>query len=148
MGTFASATRGSCSSVSLAFTGPILELVKGPRSGGFQLFGDAETGKSTAGMVAGSIWGRHRSPERREKGFTESWHTTAGQVELTALAHNHMLLVLDETKRAGRTDKERGSVVIDISFNFAEQTERERMNECLGRCVPGPFISSAPRITP
>ena len=77
--------------------------------------------------VAGSIWGRHRSPERREKGFMESWHTTAGQVEMTALAHNHTLLVLDETKRAGRTDKERGGVVIEISFNLAEQTERERM---------------------
>ena len=114
--------------VSLAFTGPILALVKGPRSGGFQLFGDAETGKSTAGMVAGSIWGCHRSSERREKGFMESWHTTAGQVELTALAHNHTLLVLDETKRAGRNDKERGRVVLDISFNLAEQTERERMN--------------------
>ena len=114
--------------VSLACTGPILALVKGPRSGGFQLFGDAETGKSTAGMVAGSIWGCHRSPERREKGFMESWHTTAGQVELTALAHNHTLLVLDETKRAGRNDKERGRAVIDISFDLAEQTERERMN--------------------
>jgi Domain of unknown function (DUF927) len=42
---------------SLALTGPILPLARGPRSGGFQLFGDAESGKTAAATVAGSIWG-------------------------------------------------------------------------------------------
>ena len=54
--------------VSLAFTGPILRLVSGPKSGGFQIWGDAEAGKTTAAMVAGSVWGCHRSegrPSRR-----------------------------------------------------------------------------------
>ena len=92
---------------SLALTGPILPLVDGPRSGGFQLFGPAESGKTAAAMVAGSIWGCHRSLERREKGFAESWHTTAGKVEITALAHNETVLLLDDTKRAGRNDKDR-----------------------------------------
>jgi putative DNA primase/helicase len=32
-------------SVCLAFTGPILRFVKGPKAGGFQIWGDAETGK-------------------------------------------------------------------------------------------------------
>jgi uncharacterized protein (DUF927 family) len=45
--------------VSLAFTGPILRFVRGPRGGGFQLWGDQETGKTTATMVAGSVWGCH-----------------------------------------------------------------------------------------
>ena len=38
----------------------ILPLVKGPRSGGFQLVGPPETGKTSAAMVAGSFWGCHQ----------------------------------------------------------------------------------------
>jgi putative DNA primase/helicase len=114
-----------CASLGLA--GPILRLVSGPRSGGFQLFGPAESGKTAAAMITGSIWGCHRSPERRENGFSESWHTTAGKVELTALAHNETVLVLDETKRAGRNDRERAQAVLDISFGLAENVERERL---------------------
>jgi hypothetical protein len=113
---------------SLACVGPILRFVSGPRSGGFQISGLGETGKTTAAMVAGSFWGCHLSPERREKGFAESWHTTAGKVEITALAHNETLLILDETKRAGRNDLQRAHAVSDISFNLAEGTERERLN--------------------
>ena len=112
---------------SLGLTGPILPLVSGPRSGGFQLFGEAETGKTAAAMVTGSIWGCHRSPERRESGFAENWHTTAGKVEITALAHNETVLILDETKRAGRNDKERAQAVVDISFGLAENVEKERL---------------------
>ena len=112
---------------SLGLTGPILPLVSGPRSGGFQLFGPAESGKTAAAMVTGSIWGCHRSPERRESGFAENWHTTAGKVEITALAHNETVLILDETKRAGRNDKERAQAVLDISFNLAENVEKERL---------------------
>lgn len=114
--------------VSLSCVGPILRFVTGPRSGGFQISGLGESGKTTAAMVAGSFWGCHSSPERQEKGFAESWHTTAGKVEVTALAHNETLLILDETKRAGRTDLLRAEAVIDISFNLAENTERERLN--------------------
>jgi putative DNA primase/helicase len=112
---------------SLGLTGPILPLVGGPRSGGFQLFGSAETGKTAAAMVTGSLWGCHRSPERRENGFSESWHTTAGKIEITALAHNEAVLILDETKRAGRNDKDRAQVVLDVSFGLAENVEKERL---------------------
>jgi len=112
---------------SLGVTGPILPLVSGPRSGGFQLFGPAESGKTAAAMVTGSIWGCHRSPERRENGFAENWHTTANKVEITALAHNETVLILDETKRAGGTDKERARVVLEVSLNLAENVEKDRL---------------------
>src|ERR1700730_2888439 len=120
---------------SLGLTGPILPLVGGPRSGGFQLFGPGESGKTAAAMVTGSIWGCHRSPERRENGFAQSWHTTAGKIEITALAHNETVLPLDETKRSGRTNKDRGQAVIDISFGLAENVEKERLTN--GRSVRG-----------
>jgi putative DNA primase/helicase len=114
-------------STSLAFTGPILRYVKGPRTGGFQTSGPAETGKTTAAIVAGSVWGCHVGAERQEKGFSESWHTTAGKVELTALAHNNTLLTLDETQRAGRNPRQRADAICDTAFSLAEGNERERL---------------------
>jgi hypothetical protein len=113
--------------VSLAFTGPILPFVSGPKSGGFQLWGPPESGKTTAAMVAGSVWGCHRSEGRREKGFVESWKSTAGKVEVTALAHNDGLLILDETKLAGKDAKQRAEVVTDVVLKLAEHTEKERL---------------------
>jgi uncharacterized protein (DUF927 family) len=54
---------------SLACTGPILPFVSGPRTGGFQISGKAETGKTALAMVAGSIWGCHCDTVRKDKGF-------------------------------------------------------------------------------
>ena len=112
---------------SLGLTGPILPLVNPPRSGGFQLFGRGESGKTAAAMVTGSIWGCHLSPERGERGFAETWHSTGGKIEITALAHNETVLILDETKRAGREDKDRAKTVVEISFGLAEGAERDRL---------------------
>jgi Domain of unknown function (DUF927) len=113
--------------LSLAAAPLILPLVKGPRSGGFQLVGDPETGKTCAAMVAGSFWGCHRAPGRRELGFGESWNTTKGKMEVTALAHNHSLLILDETKRAGSNDNKRAEAVVSTAVGLAEHTEKERL---------------------
>jgi hypothetical protein len=114
-------------SACLAFTGPILSLVKGPKAGGFQIYGRAETGKTTAAIIAGSVWGCHRGEGRREKGFAESWRTTPGKVEVTALTHNDGLLILDETRLAGTNDRERAEVVTSVAFALAEMTEKERL---------------------
>jgi putative DNA primase/helicase len=126
--------------VALAFTGPILLFV-GVRSGGFQIYGDAETGKSTAAMVAGSVWGCHRLPDM---GFLETWNTTANTVELTALAHNDGLLILDETKNAGDTDAERAKVVINVTMRLAEQREKRRLTATSAyRTWRGYFLSTS-----
>jgi putative DNA primase/helicase len=113
--------------VSLAFTGPILRFVRGPRGGGFQLWGEQETGKTTATMVAGSVWGCHTGTGDREIGFAETWHTSANQVEITALAHNDCLLILDETTLAGADDHSRAQVVITVTMTLAQQREKQRM---------------------
>jgi putative DNA primase/helicase len=113
--------------VSLAFTGPILRFVRGPRGGGFQFWGQKETGKTTATMVAGSVWGCHTGSGNREIGFAETWHTTANQVEITALAHNDCLLILDETGQAGSDDRSRAQVVITVTMTLAQQREKQRM---------------------
>ena len=114
-------------SISMALTGPILRFVKGPRTGGFQIAGPAEAGKSTAASVGGSVWGCHVGAERQERGFCETWHSTSGKIELTALAHNETALFLDETQRAGRTARQRAEVISDIAFSLAEGNERERL---------------------
>ena len=130
--------------VALAFTGPILPLVKGPKAGGFQIYGEPETGKTTEAMVAGSVWGCHREEGRRERGFAEVWNSTTGKVEVTALAHNDALLILDETKRAGKDDRERAHVVTSGSFGLAEMTERERLtNQGSARWWRSYFLSTS-----
>ena len=65
-------------------------LVRGPRRAVSTVGVKAETGKTAAAMVAGSVWGCHRRRHDREIGFAENWHTTAGKVEITALAHNEL----------------------------------------------------------
>lgn len=46
---------------------------------------------------------------------------------MTALAHNHSLLILDETKRAGKNDHERAQAVVNTAVGLAEHTEKERL---------------------
>ena len=111
---------------SLAFTGPILRFVSGERSGGFQLYGKGETGKTTAAMVAGSVWGCHRDPAKRQAGFCEKWNTTVNELEVTALAHNDALLILDETKLAAAKEKDRADIVLNVVFRIDGMIEKGR----------------------
>jgi len=112
---------------SLACTGPVLRFVPGDKSGGFELVGLGETGKTCVAIIAGSFWGCHLVLEFRERGFCETWHTTSGKVEITAFAHNDTILLLDETKLAGDNDKQRGQVVLRVVFSLSEGGERERL---------------------
>ncbi|WP_338691748.1 DUF927 domain-containing protein [Bradyrhizobium sp. 26S5] len=114
---------------SMACTGPILPFVAGPRTGGFQITGPAETGKTTAAMVAGSIWGCHRDSARADKGFAESWNTTINKLDETAQAHCDALLILDETNLAGTDDKSRAHAVFNGAFRLSEGTKKKRFNE-------------------
>jgi hypothetical protein len=114
---------------SLAFTGPILRFGSVEKSGGFQLYGKGETGKTTAAMVAGSVWGCHRDPAKRQAGFCEKWNTTVNQLEVTALAHNDALLILDETKLAGGNEKERANIVYNVVYRIDSMVEKGRMTD-------------------
>jgi hypothetical protein len=128
---------------SLACTGPILQFVSGPRNGGFQISGPRETGKTTMGMVAGSIWGCHRDPRKKEKGFAESWNTTLNALEQTAQAHSDALLNLDETNLAGGTEKERAAKVLEGAFRLSENTKKNRYNELGGAAWRLYFLSTS-----
>lgn len=71
-----------------AFSGALLECA-GADSGGFHFRGASSTGKSTAQIVASSIWG-HPSKYKR------SWRFTANGLEGIAALHNDGILILDE----------------------------------------------------
>lgn len=70
---------------------PALLAVTGLESGGFHLVGDTSTGKTTAVKVAVSVTGEKKIP---------TWRTTTNGLEMTATAHNHSMLPLDEIGQA------------------------------------------------
>jgi uncharacterized protein (DUF927 family) len=73
--------------ISAAFAAPLLKLVNA-ESGAFHLRGNSSTGKTTAALIAVSVYGDSR--------FLESWKTTDNALEETAMGHNDLVLVLDE----------------------------------------------------
>ena len=73
--------------VSSGFAAPLLSLVD-MESGGFNFFGESSIGKSTALLMACSVYG---SPEYRQQ-----WRSTINGLEAVCTAHNDCLLVVDE----------------------------------------------------
>src|SRR4029077_11311279 len=68
-----------------------LLLAANAESGGIHLRGASSTGKSTALVMAGSVWGGGA-----RGGYVRSWRATANGLEGVALAHCDALLCLDE----------------------------------------------------
>ncbi len=105
--------------VSLAFAGPLLELL-GLDGGGIHFRGASSRGKSAVQRVAASVWG---SPA-----FLHSWRATANGLEGVAAACNGSLLALDEL---GEIDgRESGRVVYMLANGVgkarADRTGRAR----------------------
>lgn len=73
--------------ISAAFAAPLAALVN-TDGGGFHFRGGSSTGKTTALIVAGSVWGG--------SSFRRAWRTTGNGLEGIAAIHNDNLLVLDE----------------------------------------------------
>lgn len=99
-------------SVNLAFAASILPI-GGDTSGGFHLYGTSSTGKTTALLVAGSVWGGDP-----RKGFLETWRSTANGLEATAELHNHSLLLLDEVSQVNPS--EIGEVIYSLANGFGK----------------------------
>ncbi len=78
--------------ISAAFAGNLLEPAK-MESGGFHIHGNSSTGKSTAQILAASVWGK---PEN----YKHSWRSTSNGLEGVAALHSDNLLILDEIKEA------------------------------------------------
>ena len=76
--------------LSAAFAAPLLYLT-GAESGGYHFRGKSSGGKTTALVVAGSVWGGGGL-----KGYIKSWRTTDNGLEAVAAEHCDTLLGLDE----------------------------------------------------
>lgn len=76
--------------ISVAFAAPLL-AVTGDDGGGFHLRGASSSGKSTALVVAGSVWGGGGT-----RGYVQSWRATDNGLEALSALHNDCLLCLDE----------------------------------------------------
>lgn len=89
--------------VSASFAGMILHH-GAQESGGVHFVGSSSTGKSTAQLVAASVYG---SPS-----FKQSWRATGNALEGTCALHNDAALILDEMAEVD--PKEVGSIVYMI----------------------------------
>jgi putative DNA primase/helicase len=87
----------------------------GVESGGFHLRGASSIGKSTALLVAGSLWGGGET-----LGFLTSWRATSNGLEGVAVVHNDALLCLDEISQVSA--KEAG----DIAYMLANSCGKNR----------------------
>ncbi|WP_262299707.1 DUF927 domain-containing protein [Microvirga sesbaniae] len=76
--------------LSTAFAGPLADLLN-DEGGGVHLVGGSSLGKSTALVIAGSVWGGGG-----RGGFTQTWRATGNALEAIARAHSGTLLALDE----------------------------------------------------
>jgi putative DNA primase/helicase len=89
----------------LAISAAFAAALIGPceaESGGIHLRGPSSTGKSTALVMAASVWGGGSA------GYVRSWRTTSNGLEGVALAHCDALLCLDELSQVPA--KEAGEV--------------------------------------
>lgn len=79
-------------SVCAALAGPLLFLLNCTQGGAIHWVGDSSIGKSTAAIVAASIWG--------SSDLIRSWSATANGLEGIALTRNDTCLILDEISEA------------------------------------------------
>mgnify|MGYP000724643209 CR=1 FL=1 len=75
-----------------AFAGPLLSRVN-MQGGGFHIFGNSSSGKSTISKVAASVYGKHSQ-------YVKSWLATTNGLEGIAAQFNVTLLILDEISQS------------------------------------------------
>jgi len=99
---------------SAAFAAPLLDVMAEP-SGGIHLEGGSRTGKTTAAVVAASVWG---SPTAGAQ--LHSWRGTANGLEGTAAGTTDTLLILDEMGQANARE------VADVVYMLANESGKQR----------------------
>lgn len=97
-----------------AFAGPLLDIMGEP-SGGLHIVGDSRTGKSTAAVVAASVWGKPTADAQ-----LRAWRGTANGLEGTAAETSDSLLILDEMGQADARE------VADVVYMLANESGKQR----------------------
>lgn len=97
--------------LSCAFASPLAHVLGVP-TGGFHLQGDSSLGKTTALLVAASVWGPHK--------YKRQWRQTDNALESVAAQHCDLLLILDEI---GQAD---GRIVGECVYMLGNEMEKGR----------------------
>ncbi|GGC98737.1 DUF927 domain-containing protein [Undibacterium terreum] len=100
--------------VSAGFAATLLHH-SGVPSGGFHIWGDSSSGKSTAFKVAGSVFGGRDYPR--------NWRMTDNALETVAAQHSDALLLLDEIAQVDP------KVVGDTVYMLANETGKSRATQ-------------------
>ena len=77
-----------------AFAGPLLAWAAGTPGGGFQLTGPTSIGKTTAYLIAASVFGK--GTENDPESYIQKWRGTSNGFEYLGEQHNDATLILDE----------------------------------------------------
>ena len=114
---------------SLPFAACLLPFVDIPLNamGGFHIFGDSSTGKTTLLRAANSVFGQ-------QVDRPQTWDTTANALEPTASSYNHRLLCLDEMGQARHV-----GTVMDAAYKLAQGIGKQRMSQSLDLLPPYTF---------
>jgi uncharacterized protein (DUF927 family)/5S rRNA maturation endonuclease (ribonuclease M5) len=123
--------------VSCAFAAPLLDLLKA-ESAGFHLRGLSSTGKTTALLAAGSVWGGNS-----QTGFVETWRATSNGIEARAALHNHALLCLDEIGEVRDVDV--GAIVYALGNGTGKSRMDKRLASRAGAQFKLLFLSTGER---
>ena len=110
-----------------------LEGIVGPILGtepvGVALVVDGETGKSAVVVFAGAFWGCHTDHNMANKlGFAVPWDATDYDIEKEALAVNHTVLLLDETRTISTNDSDLVRAISKQIFRLERGFEKGRGN--------------------
>lgn len=106
--------------LSAAFAAPLLYPTSS-ESGGFHFRGGSSTGKTTALVVGGSVWGGGGV-----RGFIRTWRATSNGLEGVAAMHCDSLLCLDEM---GQVDGREAGQIAYMLANGVGKTRAGRSGE-------------------
>lgn len=118
IGTWAKGNSRVMLALCASLAAPLLEVC-GQESGGFNWVGGSSTGKTTALVAAGSVWGKGCS----SGGYVRNWRATSNGLEGLAALHSDAALCLDEIGQApGRT-------VMEASYMLANGMGKARAHQ-------------------
>ena len=107
---------------------------------GLELTGKTSTGKTTSLRLAASAWG---GPTEGERGFYETWRTTANGLETLLSDHCDAILPLDETNLAGNTRRERSDLLRSATFLIESGQGKKRYNDARTALARLVFLSTS-----
>ena len=89
-------------------------------TGGIHLYGKSSKGKSTALLVAASIYGN--------KDYVSDWNITEAALEELAESRNHGLLILDEVSLLDKNEKDAAQKMQKIVYMLGAEGGKQRSN--------------------